>query len=118
MDEFIDVVLGTRKYIKCIYCYNKIDQITIEKVDELSRIENTVVVSCELDLNMDSLVRTIWHHLDLIRVYTKRRGEFPDFTGGLILRRGCTIDDVCKNIHRSLSDEFKFALVWGTLIHH
>jgi ribosome-interacting GTPase 1 len=27
VDQFIDVVLGNRKYIKCLYCYNKIDQV-------------------------------------------------------------------------------------------
>jgi len=27
VDEFIDVILGNRKYIKCLYCYNKIDQV-------------------------------------------------------------------------------------------
>lgn len=118
VDEFIDVVLGTRKYIKCIYCYNKIDQITIEEVDELARRDNTAVVSCEMDLNMDSLIATIWHHLDLIRIYTKKRGEFPDFDGGLILKRGCTVEDVCRNIHKSLLDEFKFALVWGSSAKH
>jgi len=28
VDEFIDVILGNRKYIKCLYCYNKIDQVS------------------------------------------------------------------------------------------
>ena len=40
-------------------------------------------------------------------MYTKRRGEFPDFEGGLILKKGCAVEDVCKSIHRSLVDEFK-----------
>ncbi len=53
MDQFIDVVLGNRKYIKCLYCYNKIDQIPLEEVDRLARQDNTVVVSCETDLNLD-----------------------------------------------------------------
>lgn len=29
VDQFIDTVLGNRRYIKCIYCYNKIDQVCI-----------------------------------------------------------------------------------------
>lgn len=37
VDDFIDVVEGNRKYIKCIYVYNKIDTISIEEVDEISR---------------------------------------------------------------------------------
>ncbi|KAL2916629.1 Ribosome-interacting GTPase 2 [Polyrhizophydium stewartii] len=118
VDQFIDVVLGNRKYIKCLYCYNKIDQIPIEEVDRLARQDYTVVVSCESDLNLDYLVHQIWHHLDLIRVYTKKRGEFPDFEGGLILKRNSTVEQVCKAIHRSLISEFKFALVWGISTKH
>ncbi|KAJ3271078.1 Developmentally-regulated GTP-binding protein 2 [Terramyces sp. JEL0728] len=118
VDQFIDVVLGNRKYIKCIYCYNKIDQISIEEVDRLARQDNTVVVSCEADINLDYLIHQLWHHLDLIRVYTKKRGEYPDFDGGLILKRGVTVEQVCKGIHKSLVDEFKFALVWGTSAKH
>ncbi len=55
VDQFIDVVLGNRKYMKCVYCYNKIDQISIEEVNRLARQDNTVVVSCESDLNIDYL---------------------------------------------------------------
>lgn len=32
VDEFIDVIEGNRKYIKCLYVYNKIDTVTIEEV--------------------------------------------------------------------------------------
>ncbi|RUP47995.1 hypothetical protein BC936DRAFT_145090 [Jimgerdemannia flammicorona] len=112
VDEFIDVVLGNRKYITCIYCYNKIDQITIEEVDRLAREPYTVVVSCEADLNLDYLLEQIWKHLNLVRVYTKKRGEYPDFDGGLIIRNGATIEHVCHAVHRSLVDNFRFALVW------
>ena len=36
---------GNRKYIKCIYLYNKIDTITIEEVDEIARRPRHVVCS-------------------------------------------------------------------------
>ncbi|KAJ3120306.1 Developmentally-regulated GTP-binding protein 2 [Nowakowskiella sp. JEL0407] len=118
VDQFIDVVLGNRKYIKCLYCYNKIDQISIEEVDRLAREPNTVVVSCESDLNIDYLIDQIWRQLSLIRVYTKKRGEFPDFDGGLILPANQTVEQVCKAIHRSLVDDFSYALVWGVSTKH
>lgn len=118
VDQFIDVVLGNRKYIKCLYVYNKIDQISLEEVDKLARQDNTVVVSCESDLNLEYLIQQIWHHLDLIRVYTKKRGSAPDFSDGLILKRGVTVAEVCKGIHRSLVDDFSHCLVWGTSAKH
>ncbi|CAO3676504.1 unnamed protein product [Umbelopsis ramanniana] len=118
VDQFIDVVLGNRKYLTCVYCYNKIDQITIEEVDRLARQENTVVVSCEDDLNLDYLVEQIWRHLNLLRVYTKKRGELPDFSDGLIIRNGATVEHCCHAIHRSLVEDFKYALVWGSSAKH
>lgn len=78
--------------------------------------ENTVVVSCEDDLNLDYLVETIWRKLNLMRVYTKKRGEYPDFSDGLIVRNGATIEHVCHAIHRSLTSNFRYALVWVSAI--
>eukprot|EP01089_Gocevia_fonbrunei_P017222 TRINITY_DN5513_c0_g2_i2.p1 TRINITY_DN5513_c0_g2~~TRINITY_DN5513_c0_g2_i2.p1 ORF type:complete len:263 (-),score=58.38 TRINITY_DN5513_c0_g2_i2:398-1186(-) len=45
IDEFIDVVEGNRKYVKCLYVYNKIDMISLERVDDLARRENSIVMS-------------------------------------------------------------------------
>jgi len=112
-DEFVDVILGTRVYMPCLYVYNKIDQVTIETVDHLARQPNSVVVSCNMKMNLDYLLFSVWEHLALLRVYTKRRGERPDFEDGLILRRGATVEHVCHVIHRTIVDSFKYALVWG-----
>lgn len=112
-DDFIDVVVGGRVYMPCLYVYNKIDQVSIEEVDRLARQKNSVVVSCNMKLNLDNLLETVWNALALVRVYTKKRGEPPDFEGGLILRRGCTVEHVCHAIHRTLVENFKYALVWG-----
>ena len=84
----------------------------MEEVNRLAHEENTVVVSCEDDLNLDYLIETIWRKLNLMRVYTKKRGEYPDFSDGLIVRNGATIEHVCHAIHRTLTDNFRYALVW------
>ncbi|KAG1682584.1 Developmentally-regulated GTP-binding protein 2 [Nymphon striatum] len=93
-EEFIDVVTGNRVYIPCLFVYNKIDQISIEEVDAIARRPQCVVVSCNMKLNLDHLVETVWEYLSLIRVYTKKRGELPDFDGGLIMRKNSTIEHV------------------------
>ncbi|XP_048759621.2 GATOR complex protein NPRL3-like [Ostrea edulis] len=115
-DEFVDVILGSRVYMPCLYVYNKIDQISIEEVDRLAREPSSVVVSCNMRLNLDYLLEMIWEFLALVRVYTKKRGEKPDFDDGLILRRGCTAEHVCHVIHRTMVDTFKYGLVWGTSV--
>jgi ribosome-interacting GTPase 1 len=56
-----------------------------------------------MDLNMEFLVETIWKNLNLLRVYTKKRGEYPDFEGGLIIRAGSTIEHVVCIIFRAHS---------------
>ena len=112
VDAFIDVIVGKRKYVPCLYCYNKIDQISMEKLDNLARQPNTVVVSCELDLNLDYLVKRMWDALRLMRIYTKKRGQVPNFGDALIVRRGAAIEHVCHAIHRSIASQFRYALVW------
>lgn len=115
VEEFIDVLVGNRRYVSCLYVYNKIDSVSLEEVDRLARLPHTVVVSCEMDLGLDWLVQKMWQMLALRRIYTKKRGEFPDFEDAIILRAndGYTVADVCTRIHKTLVDSFKIALVWG-----
>eukprot|EP00058_Branchiostoma_floridae_P018125 XP_002603614.1 hypothetical protein BRAFLDRAFT_115447 [Branchiostoma floridae] len=115
-DEFIDVICGNRVYLPCLYVYNKIDQISIEEVDRIAHQPYSVVISCEMKLNLDYLLEKVWEHLALIIVYTKRRGCSPDFGDGIIMRRSCSVEHVCHSIHRQLKSQFKYALVWGTSV--
>jgi len=65
-----------------------------------------------MKLNLDYLLEILWENLSLIRVYTKRPGEPPDFEDSIILRRGATVEHVCHTIHRTIAQDFKYALVW------
>uniref|UniRef100_A0A3Q2EJR5 Developmentally regulated GTP binding protein 2 n=1 Tax=Cyprinodon variegatus TaxID=28743 RepID=A0A3Q2EJR5_CYPVA len=113
-DEFIDVIVGNRVYMPCLYVYNKVDQISMEEVDRLARRPHSVVISCGMKLNLDYLLETLWEYLALICIYTKKRGERPDFNDAIIMRRGASVEHVCHRIHRTLASQFKYALVWGT----
>ncbi|XP_068764014.1 developmentally-regulated GTP-binding protein 2 isoform X3 [Struthio camelus] len=94
--------------------YNKIDQISMEEVDRLARRPHSVVISCGMKLNLDYLLEKLWEYLALTCIYTKKRGQRPDFTDAIILRKGASVEHVCHRIHRSLASQFKYALVWGT----
>nr|CAG4643924.1 EOG090X05AE [Lepidurus arcticus] len=111
-DELIDVISDNRVYMSCLYVYNKVDQISMEEVDRLARQPFSCVVSCNLKLNLDYMLEVLWDYLSLIRVYTKKPGEAPNFEEGLILRRGVTVEHVCHSVHRTLAAVFKYALVW------
>jgi ribosome-interacting GTPase 1 len=119
VDDFIDtIMINHRKYIKCLYVYNKIDSISLPHLDQLAREPNTVIMSCELDLGISDVVDRCWEELRLMRIYTKRKGEEPKFDEALIVRHGSTIEDVCDQVHRTLKETFKYAMVWGASARH
>lgn len=116
VDELIDAIEGNRKYIDCIYVYNKIDLVTLEDVDEIARRPNSVVISVNMNLNLDYLLKCMWNKLKLVRIYTKKHGCAPDLDNPIILtanRQGMKIEAVCDLIHREFKDDFKWAYVWG-----
>ena len=47
-------------------------------------------------LNIDYMLECIWKYLNLIRIYTKKRGEKPDFETGLIIRANTTVEHVVR----------------------
>lgn len=88
------MIEGNRVYLPCIYVLNKIDAISIEELDLLYRIPNSVPISARLWLNIDELIDVMWEKLDMVRVYTKPRGKVPDYTAPVVLRRSaCTVGD-------------------------
>lgn len=70
-DEFIDVLLGTRKYIPSLTVINKIDGVSMETLDKMAREGDgrTIMISCEIDLGIDWLLEAIWK----VRVVLERR---------------------------------------------
>ena len=116
IDQFIDVIQGGRVYIPCLYVYNKIDQLTMTQMDKIARQPHCVVISCELNLNIDYLIDMIWEYLALIRVYTKKPGNAPDLgeEDGFILKQPATVESACHALHRTLASQFRYAIVWGT----
>lgn len=116
VEDLIDTIEGNRRYIKCMYLYNKIDTISIEDVDELVSNPQNAVMSVHMKLGIDILMEKIWDQLGLVRVYTKRRGEAPDFTDPLILtkdRHGISVKGAIMQIHKDLLTNFSYASVWG-----
>jgi len=121
VDDFVDVIDGNRKYCKCIYVYNKVDMLDLASLDELARRPHSVVISVNQTWNFDVLLRRLWSEMEVVRVYTKKKGEFPDFKDPLVItpQRGnkqFTVENAVTLLHRSLLDDFKHALVWGSSV--
>jgi len=121
VDDLIDVIEGNRRYVKCLYVYNKIDVCSIEEIDDIARRPNSIPASAGMNLNMDGLLEAIWEKMGLVRVYTKKVGGKPDFSEPVVLsadRGGVTVEHMCNQIHRSLGLTLAYALVWGTSSKH
>jgi len=113
----IDAIEGNRVYIPALYVLNKIDQITVEELDILFKMPNTVPCSGFHKWNLNELLERIWERLDLIRIYTKPRGNPPDFNDPVVLRRDTrSISDFCDHIHKGILKDFKYGIVWGASV--
>ncbi|CAL1535214.1 unnamed protein product [Lymnaea stagnalis] len=118
-EDLIDVIEGNRVYIPCIYLLNKIDQISIEELDIIYKIPHTVPISAHHKWNFDDLLEKMWDYLELVRIYTKPKGQLPDYSSPVVLKAGrSSVEDFCNKLHRSIIKEFKIALVWGSSVKH
>eukprot|EP01012_Entosiphon_sulcatum_P055283 TRINITY_DN769_c0_g1_i1.p1 TRINITY_DN769_c0_g1~~TRINITY_DN769_c0_g1_i1.p1 ORF type:complete len:367 (-),score=74.86 TRINITY_DN769_c0_g1_i1:25-1125(-) len=118
VDQLVDAIEGNRIYIPAIYVMNKIDQITIEELDIINRIPHNCPISAHHNWNLDGLLDCIWDHLSLIRVYTKPKGQIPDYNEPVILPTDSSTEQFCNKIHRLMMKSFKYAWVWGSSVKH
>jgi ribosome-interacting GTPase 1 len=91
VDEIIDVIesgmgqAGKRAYIPCIYVLNKIDSITIEELDLIDQLPHNVPISAKDDWNFEDMLDLIWVYARMLRIYTKPKGQIPDYTAPVVL---------------------------------
>jgi len=69
-----------------------------------------IPISAKDEWNLDELMERIWEYLDLIRIYTKPKGQIPDYEAPVIMPRSYSkVSDFCGKLHKTLIKEFKFA---------
>jgi small GTP-binding protein len=107
IDRLIDAILGNRVYIPSITVVNKFD------LYQPNLPDGVIPISAEKSFNLDVLKEEIYRKLEFIRIYLKPPGGKADFEEPLIMRKGCTIADVCRKLHRGMVEDFRYAKVWG-----
>lgn len=120
VDQFIDVIEDNRSYIPCLYVFNKIDSLTIEELDILDQMPNYVPISSANKWNLEELMEEIWDRCNMLRIYTKPKGQMPDYEEPVILHSegNPTVEEFCNRLHKHLMAEFSHALVWGRSAKH
>ncbi|MCD6488544.1 MAG: TGS domain-containing protein [Desulfurococcales archaeon] len=118
INDVEQALLETKVYKPSIIIINKAD-LNIRRAVEYGKTlwkisENTpvIVASVKLGKGFEKIGEIIFKTLDLIRVYTKEpNGEIAEKP--LILRKGATVFDVAKSIHKDFVKAFQYAKIWG-----
>jgi len=63
---------------------------------------------------LEHLKVEIYKALDILRVYTKEPGKPPDLTEPVVLKRGSTLIDAARAIHKDFAIKLSYARLWGS----
>jgi len=72
-----------------------------------------IAVSARTGHGLGAIGPWLLTHLGIVRVYTKAPGKPAEKDRPFTLRRGQTIEDVARLVHKDLAHSLKYARVWG-----
>jgi ribosome-interacting GTPase 1 len=72
-----------------------------------------VAMSCEYKTGIEELGKAMFESLGIVRIYTKEPGNRVHSDHPFALRKGATVNELAKNIHKELLSNFMFAMVWA-----
>ena len=117
MDQFIDVLDRNKSYVPMLVLLNKVDLVDEAYIEELKKyIPEFIPISADKNTNIDELKDIIFDNLDLVRVYLKPQGRKADMEDPLVIKKGSTVIDACRKLHREFVKNFRHAKVWGTSV--
>jgi len=123
-DEVIDAMLGNRIYVPAFIAVNKVDLVDdstrkniAEDLEERFSMEPEMI-SAHTGYRMEEIKDRMYDTLGFMRVYLKPQSEAADLEEPLIIRKGSSVEDVCRKLHRDFVDRFRYARVWGHSVKH
>jgi hypothetical protein len=89
--------------------------------DELNELKNILsrfrlkksFVEVNRDDSLEEIKGKIWNSLEMIRIYCKEPGKKPE-SKPMVMRKGSTVGDAAKRLHKDFLKYFRFARVWGS----
>jgi hypothetical protein len=73
---------------------------------------NFVSVSALRGDGLEELKRKIFSLLDIIRVYSKAPGKKADLNDPFALKKGSTVNDAARAVHKDFVEKLKYARIW------
>jgi hypothetical protein len=90
----------------------------VEVLEELLGLKfPALAVSAETGDGLDKLAPFLFGALEIVRVYTKTPGKPADRDRPFTVRRGDTVLDVARLVHRDIARDLKFARMWGKSVY-
>jgi ribosome-interacting GTPase 1 len=87
----------------------------VETLEELLGLRYpALTVSAKTGDGLDVLGAFLFRALEIVRVYTKTPGKPADNDKPFTVRRGGTVLDVARLVHKDIAEGLKFARMWGT----
>ena len=118
IDDVEDSIFETTTYKAAVIVANKLDAKDAENNLRILKkyVGNKmpiVAMSCEQKKGIEELGRAMIDSLGIIRVYTKEPGNKQDTGRPFALKKGATMGDLARNIHKEFVSNFMFAMVWA-----
>jgi ribosome-interacting GTPase 1 len=86
----------------------------VEVLEELLGLRfPTLTTSAKTGQGLDELGTFLFRALEIVRVYTKTPGKPADTDKPFTVRRGDTVLDVARLVHKDVAQGLKFARMWG-----
>ena len=118
LEDVEDAIFETTTYKPAVIAANKLDlkgtemNLCILKKQVNGKLP-VIAISCEHKVGLDELGKALFDRLGVIRIYTKDPGSKEETGRPFTLKRGATINDLAKNIHKDFVQNFLFAMVWA-----
>jgi len=87
----------------------------VEVLEELLGLRYpALTVSAKTGNGLDEIGAFLFKALEIVRVYTKTPGKPAETDKPFTVRRGGTVLDVARLVHKDIAEGLKFARMWGT----
>jgi hypothetical protein len=95
-----------------LFIGNKLDLEKIPSSSILKRIGISMIVSAKNKIGLEKLKKKIFERLKIVRVYSKKPGEKPNFKSPFVFKQGAILLDFIEEIHQGFLKNFKFAKLY------